>query len=197
MRAFPERIMLTSLRRKEWIQQMSFATVNDKSIQWFACYESYWFAFLKLISDATLKNPLTTKATMDEVDEEIKVWLRGAPDRNGGRSERAKAKAKAKRKAMQRDRSPERSPPRQRRREHSRRSVDDSPSRRISHNSSNRSRDHSPSNLSQFTDRCAPSHSKTRSRGRSFSSDWSSTSSLANQSRNSSSSSRRSRYRSP
>lgn len=55
---------------------------------------------MNLISDATLKNPLTTKATMDDVDEEIKLWIRGAPDRNGGRSARAKeAKRKAKRRA--------------------------------------------------------------------------------------------------
>ena len=37
-----------------------------------------------------MKNPLTAQATIAEVDEEIKIWLRGAPDRHGGRSERAK-----------------------------------------------------------------------------------------------------------
>ncbi len=36
------------------------------------------------------KNPLTSRATLSEVEYEIKNWLKGAPDRHGGRAERAK-----------------------------------------------------------------------------------------------------------
>lgn len=40
--------------------------------------------------DAVRTNPLTSKATIAEIEEEIKTWLRGAPDRHGGRARRAK-----------------------------------------------------------------------------------------------------------
>ena len=36
------------------------------------------------------KNPLTAKATIADTEEEIKIWLRGAPDRHGGRARRSK-----------------------------------------------------------------------------------------------------------
>lgn len=45
-------------------------------------------------AEATQKNPLTSKASEAEVENELKLWLRGAPDRNGGRSVRAKKAAK-------------------------------------------------------------------------------------------------------
>ncbi len=50
------------------------------------------------VSEAVRKNPLTAKATTSEVEESIKLWLRGAPDREGGRAERAKRSAAAKNK---------------------------------------------------------------------------------------------------
>lgn len=45
-----------------------------------------------LVAEATRRNLLTSSATSADVEDEIKTWLRGAPDRNGGRNER-KAKA--------------------------------------------------------------------------------------------------------
>jgi hypothetical protein len=43
-----------------------------------------------LFAEATQRNVLTATATMCDVEQELKWWLRGAPDRNGGRNERAK-----------------------------------------------------------------------------------------------------------
>ena len=48
-----------------------------------------WMFFV----DAARKNALTSKATVAEIEDEIKTWLRGAPDRHGGRAKRAKRKA--------------------------------------------------------------------------------------------------------
>jgi hypothetical protein len=42
------------------------------------------------ITEATRKNPLTSTASMAEVEDELKTWLRDAEDRHGGRAERAK-----------------------------------------------------------------------------------------------------------
>ena len=44
------------------------------------------------IADAARRNPPTSNATLAEVENEIKIWTRGAPDRHGGRTERAKRK---------------------------------------------------------------------------------------------------------
>ena len=44
---------------------------------------------LKLLLDATCKNLLTSAAIMADIEEALKLWLRGADDRNGGRNERA------------------------------------------------------------------------------------------------------------
>lgn len=57
------------------------------------------------VIDATRRNPLTSGATLADVEAELKIWLRGAPDRNGGRSERAK-RAQEKKAASARSRSP-------------------------------------------------------------------------------------------
>ena len=43
-----------------------------------------------MLPEATQKNVLTSTATAADVEEELKMWLRGAPDRNGGRIERTK-----------------------------------------------------------------------------------------------------------
>ena len=45
--------------------------------------------------DAVRKNALTARATVAEIDNKIKTWLRGAADRHGGRAKRnLKARAK-------------------------------------------------------------------------------------------------------
>jgi hypothetical protein len=45
------------------------------------------------VLEAVRRNPLTAKATTCEIEESIKLWLRGAPDRHGGRAERARRSA--------------------------------------------------------------------------------------------------------
>lgn len=40
--------------------------------------------------DAVRRNPLTSKSTDAEIEKQIKLWLRNACDRNGGRNERSK-----------------------------------------------------------------------------------------------------------
>lgn len=52
----------------------------------------------KCVADSVRKNPLTSKSTDSEVEIRIKAWLRGAIDRKGGRTARAK-KAVQKKKA--------------------------------------------------------------------------------------------------
>lgn len=49
---------------------------------------------MDFVAGAGRGNPLTSRASVAELEKEIKVWLRGAPDRNGGRAKRAKAKAR-------------------------------------------------------------------------------------------------------
>ena len=50
-------------------------------------------------TEAVRKNPLTSKSSNTEIEHQIKLWLRRAPDRKGGRNERAK-KAAARRKRI-------------------------------------------------------------------------------------------------
>ncbi|KAK4882055.1 hypothetical protein RN001_005374 [Aquatica leii] len=47
---------------------------------------------IKLVLVAVRKNPLSKSATQLEVEGVIKVWLRSAPDREGGRVKRSKPK---------------------------------------------------------------------------------------------------------
>lgn len=55
-----------------------------------------------MFTESACKNPLTSRATLAEIEEEIKTWLHSAPDCHGGRAVRsAKAKAKAKTKVQQ------------------------------------------------------------------------------------------------
>lgn len=64
------------------------------------------------MSEAVRNNPLTSKVTTCEVEEAIKLWLRGAPDRQGGRAERARrsaAKRKSRHSSARHDRSRSRS----------------------------------------------------------------------------------------
>ena len=46
---------------------------------------------------AVRRNPLTSRATDAEVENEIKIWIKNSGDRFGGRSERARKAAKKKR----------------------------------------------------------------------------------------------------
>ena len=48
-------------------------------------------------ADAVRKNPLTSRSTNAEVETEIKMWLRRAPDRQGGRTQRAEKAQKRRR----------------------------------------------------------------------------------------------------
>ena len=43
---------------------------------------------------AVRANPLTTKSSTAEIESRVKVWLRGAIDRDGGRSARASKKVR-------------------------------------------------------------------------------------------------------
>jgi hypothetical protein len=43
-----------------------------------------------VLCDAIRKNPLTSKATEAEVEDEIETWLKGASDHHGGQSVHAK-----------------------------------------------------------------------------------------------------------
>ena len=45
---------------------------------------------LCVVTDAVRRNPLTGKASDVEIEERIIVWIRGAVDRKGGRTERLK-----------------------------------------------------------------------------------------------------------
>jgi len=44
--------------------------------------------------DPAKRNPMTSRATDEELEDEVKTWLRGAPDRCGGRALRAQRAAK-------------------------------------------------------------------------------------------------------
>jgi hypothetical protein len=52
------------------------------------------------VSGAVRRNPLTSRATEAEVEQEMKTWIRNAGDRFGGRSERARRVAKKKKKEL-------------------------------------------------------------------------------------------------
>ncbi len=52
------------------------------------------------VSGAVRRNPLTSRATEAEVEQEMKTWIRNAGDRFGGRSERARRAAKKKKKEL-------------------------------------------------------------------------------------------------
>lgn len=57
-------------------------------------------------ADAVRKNPLTAKATDKEIEMKLKMWLRGAVDRQGGRAFRTNKK-KATHAAVERGRPTE------------------------------------------------------------------------------------------
>jgi len=56
-------------------------------------------------TDAVRKNSLTPTATNKEVEQQVKIWLRNAPDRNGGRLQRMKATIEKAGKASRHQRS--------------------------------------------------------------------------------------------
>ena len=110
--------------------------------------------------EGTRRNALTSRATDYDIHNEIKLWLRGATSRNGGRAERArKALEKEQRQLSARSARSHHSSDRDRSRSHSSSPgfSDDKTDtrrrkRRLSSCSSNRSRSRSPSSEFQGWD---------------------------------------------